>query len=104
LVASPQRDLLRGALTNALSPHPWVFWITVGAPILAEHGAGGSALFLGAFYLVLIGSKVAIAGILDAGRDRLVQGRGYAIVLRASAVLLLATGVVLTIEGLQTVG
>lgn len=38
LVASPQRDLLRGALTNALSPHPWVFWITVGAPILRSTG------------------------------------------------------------------
>jgi threonine/homoserine/homoserine lactone efflux protein len=101
--ASPQRDLLRGALTNALSPHPWMFWITVGAPILAEHGAGGSALFLGAFYLLLIGTKVAIAGALNAGRDRLLQGRGYAIVLRTSALLLLATGVLLTIEGLQTV-
>jgi threonine/homoserine/homoserine lactone efflux protein len=100
--AAPQRDLLRGALTNALSPHPWVFWITVGVPILGEHGAGGNALFLGAFYLLLIGTKVAVAGVLAAGRKRLVQGRGYAIVLRASAVLLLATGVALTIEGLQT--
>ena len=100
---APQRDVLQGALTNALSPHPWVFWITVGAPILGEHGAGGSALFLGAFYLLLIGTKVAIAGALYAGRDRLLQGRGYAIVLRASALLLLATGVLLTIEGLQTV-
>ena len=50
----------------------------------------------------LIGSKVVIAGLLHAGRDRLVRSRGYAIVLRASAVLLLATGVVLTIEGLKT--
>ena len=60
--AGPRRDLLRGALTNALSPHPWMFWITVGAPILAGQGAGGGALFLGAFYLVLIGSKVAGCG------------------------------------------
>jgi threonine/homoserine/homoserine lactone efflux protein len=96
--ASPQRDLLRGALTNLLSPHPWVFWITVGAPILAEHGTAGRAAFLGAFYLCLIGTKVALAGILDAGRDRLVRGRGYAIVLRASAVLLLATGLLLIVE------
>ena len=100
---APQRDVLQGALVNALSPHPWVFWITVGAPILGEHGAGGSALFLGAFYLLLIGTKVAIAGALNAGRDRLVQGRGYAIVLHTSALLLLATGALLTIEGLQTI-
>ena len=99
--ASPQRDLLRGALTNVLSPHPWVFWISVGAPILADQGVGGCALFLGAFYLLLIGSKVTIAGALHAGRNRLLQGRGYAVLLRASAVLLLATGVLLAIEGLR---
>jgi len=102
--ARPQRDLLRGALTNALSPHPWVFWITVGAPILAEQTTGGGVLFLVAFYLLLIGSKVAIAGVVSAGRERLLQGRGYAIVLRASAVLLLGTGLLLMIEGLQTIG
>ena len=59
---------------------------------------------LGAFYLALVGTKVAVAALLDAGRDRLLQGRGYAVVLRASAVLLLATGVVLIVEGLQTLG
>jgi threonine/homoserine/homoserine lactone efflux protein len=100
--ASPQRDLVRGALTNALSPHPWVFWITVGAPILAQQSTGGGALFLVAFYVVLIGSKVTVAMLLHAGRERLVRGRGYAVVLRASAVLLLATGVVLAVEGVHT--
>jgi threonine/homoserine/homoserine lactone efflux protein len=101
--ASPQRDILRGALTNVLSPHPWVFWIAVGAPVLGKDGIGSAALFLGAFYLLLIGTKVAVAGALGAGRDRLVEGRGYVIVLRASALLLLATGVVLALEGLRTV-
>jgi threonine/homoserine/homoserine lactone efflux protein len=99
---APQRDLLRGALANALSPHPWVFWLTVGVPILGEQGPGGSALFLVSFYLLLIGSKVAVAAVLGAGRERLVQGRGYAVVMRASAVFLLATGVVLGVEGVQT--
>ena len=102
--ASPRRDLLRGALTNALSPHPWMFWIAVGAPILAGQGPGGGALFLGAFYLVLVGSKVAVAGVVGAGRSSLVGGRGHAVLLRASAVLLIATGVVLAIEGLEKLG
>ena len=59
--AAPQRDLLRGALTNALSPHPWLFWITVGAPILAEGDVSDAVLFLAAFYLLLIGTKVVLA-------------------------------------------
>ncbi len=100
--AAPQRDLLRGALTNALSPHPWVFWITVGAPILAQGDAADAVLFLVAFYLLLIGTKVALALTVGAGRDRLMQGRGYVVLLRASAVLLLATGALLAVEGVRT--
>jgi threonine/homoserine/homoserine lactone efflux protein len=100
--AAPQRDILRGALTNALSPHPWVFWLTVGAPILAKGDATDAALFLAAFYLLLIGAKVVLALGVGAGRERLLQGRGYVLLLRASAVLLLATGVLLAVEGVHT--
>jgi threonine/homoserine/homoserine lactone efflux protein len=100
--AAPQRDLMRGALTNVLSPHPWVFWLTVGAPILAKGGAADAALVLVAFYLLLIGAKVVLALGIGAGRERLMQGRGYVLLLRASAVLLLATGVLLAYEGART--
>jgi threonine/homoserine/homoserine lactone efflux protein len=100
--AAPQRDLLRGALTNALSPHPWVFWLTVGAPILAQGDAADSVLFLVAFYLLLIGVKVAVALAIGAGRGRLTQGRGYVLLLRGSALLLLVTGVLLAVEGVRT--
>jgi threonine/homoserine/homoserine lactone efflux protein len=99
---SPRREVRRGALTTVLSPHPWVFWITVGAPILGDGGIADAALFLLAFYLLLIGTKVVLAALLGAGRDRLVRGRGYAIALRASGLLLLATGGVLVIEGIDS--
>jgi len=102
--AAPQRDVMRGALTNALSPHPWVFWLTVGAPILAQGTAADGALFLFAFYLLLIGAKVVLALGVGAGRERLMQGRGYLVLLRASAVLLLVTGVLLAYEGVRTLG
>ena len=26
--------MARGAMVNALSPHPWLFWATVGGPTL----------------------------------------------------------------------
>ena len=102
--AAPQRDVMRGALTNALSPHPWVFWLTVGAPILAQGTAADGALFLFAFYLLLIGAKVVLALGVGAGRERLMQGRGYLVLLRASAVLLLVTGVLLAVEGVHALG
>jgi threonine/homoserine/homoserine lactone efflux protein len=97
---APRNDLLKGSLTNALSPHPWVFWITVGAPILSQGGVAGGAMFLAGFYLMLVGTKAAIAAVVSAGRQRLLQGRGYLIVLRISALLLIATGIFLGVEGL----
>jgi threonine/homoserine/homoserine lactone efflux protein len=90
----------RGALVNVLNPHPWIFWITVGAPILGDGSTAQAALFLVAFYLMLIGSKVAVAAALGAGRERLLRGPGYRRALRGSGLLLLAAGVLLVIEAI----
>lgn len=63
-IAQPRRELGRGVLVNALNPHPYLFWATVGGPTLV----GGWRLspwhalaFLLPFYALLIGSKMAIA-------------------------------------------
>lgn len=101
--ASARRDLLRGALTNALSPHPWIFWMTVGAPVLAGGTPAAAVLFLSAFYLLLIGTKVIVAVAVAAGRERLLRGRGYALLLRLAGVLLLVTGVLLLVDGLRVI-
>ena len=95
---SPRRDLRRGVLTNLLSPHPWVFWIMVGAPILVGGGIGAAVFFLVAFYLLLIGTKIILAWIIATGRSRLIGGRGYAVALRVSGLLLAAAGIMLITE------
>lgn len=118
-------DLRRAALVNVISPHPWIFWITVGAPILVEAGGGGAAIFIAAFYVLLIGTKVVIAALVMTARRRMVTGsalalrlspqlvaasgrrltggRGYRIAVRASAVALLAAGAALVAEGVSGV-
>jgi threonine/homoserine/homoserine lactone efflux protein len=95
--------LRRGALTNLLNPHPWVFWVAVGAPILGERDAGDALLFLVAFYALLIGTKVVVAAALGAGRERLLRGRGYHLALRGSGLILLAAGVLLIAESVRSV-
>jgi threonine/homoserine/homoserine lactone efflux protein len=90
----------RGALVNVLNPHPWIFWLTVGVPILGDGSVMQAALFLVAFYLMLIGSKVAVAAALGAGRERLLRGPGYRWALRGSGLLLLAAGVLLIAEAI----
>lgn len=73
------RSLRKGALINVLNPHPWLFWITVGVPLVFRAGQEGSIepwLFIGFFYLLLVGSKVGVA--LTIGRIRtFFTGKAY---------------------------
>ena len=84
-------------LINWINPHPWLFWVGVGGPILvqawrdAEWRAGA---FLIGFYLLIIGTKVAVAAIVALGRNRLTQ-RWYRLVLGGSGGLLAGAGVAL---------
>jgi threonine/homoserine/homoserine lactone efflux protein len=92
LGASPAgpRSWTKGVITNFLSPHPWLFWFTVGAATLAKAHARGwlaAAVFLLMFYLCLCGTKVAMA--LVAGRSRaFLSGRAYRFILAALGIAL----------------
>jgi threonine/homoserine/homoserine lactone efflux protein len=89
--APAPRSWSRGAAVNALSPHPWLFWIAVGAPtLLAAYATGGlpaAGAFVVGFYSCLIGSKVGIAVAVGRARGR-VAGRGYRATMRILAALL----------------
>lgn len=90
----------KGVLVNLLSPHPWLFWLAVGGPILVAAWAVGPTAavgFLGAFYLVLVGSKVVVSAVVAGSRRRL-SPRALHLAHRTSGVLLLATGVLLVVE------
>jgi threonine/homoserine/homoserine lactone efflux protein len=91
LVAAAPRSWTRGVTVNLLSPHPYLFWLAVGAPTLlgaaASDGVGGGAGFLLGFYGGLVGSKVAVAVGVARARG-VVTGRGYRLVMRGLAVLL----------------
>ena len=89
-----QQDFLRGALVNFLNPHPYLFWGTVGAPIVIqawEQSPWQAAGFVFMFYLMLVGSKVVLALIL--GRFRGMPAHLYHRAMQFSALLLLAAGV-----------
>ena len=92
-----RQDLIRGAMVNALNPHPWLFWIGVGAPVVTaawEAAPARAGAFLLGFYALLIGSKVGLAALAAAGRSRLSE-RGYRRLAVISGALLLANGILL---------
>jgi threonine/homoserine/homoserine lactone efflux protein len=100
LAATPQQasaDVWRGVLVNALSPHPWLFWISVGGPTLTGMWAQGplqGLAFLLGFYGLLVGSKVLLAFAIAHGR-RYLTDRWYQRILLASGLLLIVFGVLL---------
>jgi len=89
--ASP-KSLQKGVLANLLNPSPYLFWGTVGAPLLAQAlgtGAGAAAAFLGGFFGCLVGAKVLVAGLT--GRfGPVLGGPAYALVMRGLGLMLLA--------------
>jgi threonine/homoserine/homoserine lactone efflux protein len=99
----PSRSWLNGILVNLLSPHPWLFWLTVGAATLAKamaESGWAAAAFLGGFYGLLVGSKLALA-VAAARSRRLLAGRTYRWIMRILAVLLAGFAVLLWREGFR---
>ena len=84
------KSLRKGAIINALNPHPYLFWATVGAPLILRAERSESLapwLFVGSFYLFLIGSKVGIALIVGKFRAFL-SDKPYIYIMRTLALLL----------------
>lgn len=66
-----RRYVWRGALVNLLSPHPWIFWFTVGTPLMIERwpvAPWESIAFLAVFLGLLVGCKVVVAWATSHGR------------------------------------
>ena len=95
-------SLRKGLIVNMLNPHPYLFWLTVGGPLISRlsQQSAWSAIFafLAGFYSCLIGSKILLAVFIHTGRARL-QGRGYRLALQVSGVLLLLFGGMLFWDG-----
>lgn len=98
-----RQSLRKGIITNVLSPHPYLFWMTVGSATMLqalEIGAMPMLLFLAGFYVCLIGSKVAIAILLGSSKSII----SPQILLRMNQILgavLILFSVLLLIEGIK---
>lgn len=104
--AGRSRSLSKGVLVNALSPHPYIFWFTVGAPTLARAMQVNSAapvLFVGAFYVLLVGIKMLLA-LLTVQSKSFFTGKRYRVIMRVLGLLLFVFALRLMKEGLTLLG
>ena len=104
--SSRPQSLRKGIIANFLNPSPYLFWFTVGAPIVIKatgFGFSGPVLFLAGMYLLLVGSKVVIAWLTGKSR-RFLQSRGYVVTIRVLGIALLAFAVIFARDGLRFLG
>jgi threonine/homoserine/homoserine lactone efflux protein len=97
------RSLRRGIIINFLNPHPYLFWITVGAPIVIRAGevsAIAPALFVAAFYVLLVGSKMGLALVVGKSRAFLTS-RNYVYAMRGLGILLALFALLLLRDALR---
>ena len=96
------RSLLKAVVVNALNPSPYLFWMTVGGPLILRQGSGHIApavIFLVFFYLCLVGSKIILALITGKFKDFL-AGRLYLSMLKVLGIALLFFAVLLLKDAL----
>lgn len=97
------KSLRKGVLTNLLSPHPYLFWLTVGAPTIIKSAAVNTLaplLFIVGLYLPLVGAKILMAILLGKYRV-LLGGKTYMNVMRFLALLLAIFAALLFLDGLE---
>ena len=98
---SAPQSLGRGMLVNVLSPHPYLFWFSVGAPTILKGVSGGNSLAAPAFVVgflgCLIGAKMLLAVLVGKSR-RFMAGRLYLTIMRALGLLLLVLAMFLLKE------
>ena len=105
-VSNSTNSLRKGVVTNALNPHPYIFYMTVGAPIIFKsinQNILSTVLFVGSFLLFLVGSKVVLAMVVERSRSFL-QGSIYIWVMRILGILLLFFSIILFGDGLKLLG
>lgn len=100
------RSLSKGVLVNMLSPHPYLFWLSVGAPAMTKAWAitpGAAAAFVMSFYLFLVGSKVGFAWAVGRSKTFL-KGRVYVVTMKGLGFVLCGLALLLFKEGLGLLG
>ena len=99
-------SLKKGIITNFLNPHPYLFWISVGAPTIikgAQLGIPAPAFFLAGFYVLIIGSKIGVAWMV--GRfGHFLRSKAYALTMKALGLALLVFAVLFLKDGLTLLG
>ena len=96
----------KGILANILSPHVYLFWILVGAPITLKAfkiNILASILFVFGFYIFITGSKISIA-IISEKTKNVFSSKIYVTLIKILGILLVVFAIILIKDGFKFLG
>jgi threonine/homoserine/homoserine lactone efflux protein len=100
------RSLQKGIIVNLLSPHPYLFWFSVGGPLTVkamQHSIFAAGAFISSFYFLLVGSKIVIA--IAVGRSKsFLTDKTYIYIMRFLGAMLILLALFLFWDGLELIG
>jgi len=97
------KSFAKGVLANALSPHPYLFWFSVGAPTMTKamsQNISAPLAFIISFYVFLVGSKILLAVLIGKSKF-LLSGNAYIFTMRFLGLALCFLAIVLFHDGLN---
>lgn len=98
-----KHSVWRAVLANLLNPHPYLFWVTIGAPLIVQslqHSWATMVAFLFSFYLMLVGSKVVVAMVI-ARTKTFINTNRYVFLMRILGATLLVFALMFFYDGLK---
>ena len=97
------KSLKKGVTLNLLNPSPYIFWITVGSPIIIPAYATNPVApfeFIISFYIFLVGIKICIAYITGKSRE-FITGNTYLYLMRILGIFISIFAVIYLYHGFQ---
>ncbi len=106
LKAGKKAALKKGIIVNFSNPHPYVFWITIGGPIIFKSlntNVWAMVLFISGFYIFLVGSKVITALIVERSKS-FINSRYYVSIIQILGIAQIVFGLTFVKLGLDSLG
>ncbi len=100
------RSLAKGILVNLMSPHPYLFWFSIGAPTIIKawhQTVFDASAFIASFYVFLIGTKILLAILVGRSKNFL-AGKAYIVIMKLLGLMLIGFAFFLFRDGLQLLG
>jgi threonine/homoserine/homoserine lactone efflux protein len=97
------KSLRKGVTLNLLNPSPYIFWITVGSPIIIPAYTINPLApleFIISFYIFLVGIKICIAFITSKSRE-FITGKTYLHLMRILGIFISIFAIIYLYHGFQ---